>query len=312
MRIDRELFFETKHSIMFKNSEPDMYYHFDYDEQDASANMKIQQFNVYYEVMIFLAPEGEFLFEGNLFHLSFGDIVLIPPYLLHAAIYRNGAPSKRIIIDFLYSEKMLQTNKGYSELLSIFHSQTHIYRFSRDERVVLYKKLNAILNYTLLPEYADRSIDRLMIHTMFVEFFHELYCLKDENRYQNDLALSPTTQKIYSIAAYIYHHSEEQMTLQTLGDMFYITPSYLSHIFKDVMGFALFDYLRRTRIKNVQYKLITTKDKVLDIANDCGFNNISHFHRTFLQIVGMSPLEYRNRFSGPDSIENAIAKEGQP
>lgn len=293
MIIDNSLIFEKKHFIIINNVDQKLLYFFDYDERSASVNMEFQHFHSYYEIMVFLASEGEHLFEGNLYHMSFGDIVLIPPYLLHKSIYRKGPACNRIIIDFLLPDEWMKDDHGYTELLSTFHTPEHIYRFSSEQRLILFQKLNNIMEYSLRPEYANRPIDELMIHTKFVEFLHEIYLLKDQNQYQNDTEFSPVAQKMYSIASYIHQHYGEQLSLQQLADHFYINPYYLSHTFKDTIQFTLSDYIQMTRIKNAQHLLLITNDKVSDIAAACGFCSFSQFNRVFHKLSGMSPREYR-------------------
>lgn len=293
MIIDNSLLFEKQHFIIINNVEQKLLYFFDYDERSASVNMEFQHFHVFYEIMVFLAPEAEHLFEGNLYHLSFGDIVLIPPYLLHKSIYRRGPSSNRIIINFLFPDEWMKADHGYQELLSTFQTQDHIYRFSSEQRLSLFQKLNDIMEYSLRPDYSDRPIDELMIHTKFVEFLHEIYLLKDQNLYQNDTESSPVAQKMYSIASYIHQHYGEPLTLQLLADQFFINPFYLSHSFKDTMQFTLSDYIQMTRVKNAQHLLLTTNDKVSDIAAACGFCSFSQFNRVFNKLSGMSPREYR-------------------
>lgn len=293
MIIDNSLYFEKKHFIIINNVEQKLLYYFDYDDRSASVNMEFQHFHTFYEIMVFLAPEAEHLFEGNLYHLSFGDIVLIPPYLLHKSIYRKGPSSNRIIINFLFPDEWMKADHGYPELLSTFHTPEHIYRFSSEQRLSLFQKLNSIMDYSLSPEYANRPIDELMIHTRFIEFLHEIYLLRDQNLYQNDTEFSPVAQKMYSIASYIHQHYGEPLSLPLLADKFFINPYYLSHSFKDTMQFTLSDYIQMTRVKNAQHLLLTTNDKVSNIAATCGFASFSQFNRVFNKLSGMSPREYR-------------------
>ena len=243
--------------------------------------------------MIALSQNAEHLFEGNLFHLNFGDILLIPPYLLHKSIYPKGPANNRIIINFMYPDDWLKHDLGYSEVLSLFQKKEHIFRFSPEQRFVLFEKLNEIMTYSLSPEYTDSSLNHLMIHTKFVEFLYQLYMLKDQNQYENNISTSSATQKMYSIAAYIHQHFEEPLSLNMLAEKFYISPYYLSRRFKDTLHFTVSDYIQITRIKNVQHKLLTTNDKITDIAMGCGFSSFSQFNRTFHKISGVSPREYR-------------------
>jgi AraC family cel operon transcriptional repressor len=40
-------------------------------------------------------------------------------------------------------------------------------------------------------------------------------------------------------------------------------------------------------------RLLTTEDAILDIALDCGFQNLGHFYRLFHSKYGFSPFAYR-------------------
>lgn len=293
MILDNTLRFEKKHFIIINNVEQRLLYYFDYDERSASVNMEFQHFHPYYEIMVFLSNEAEHLFEGNLFHLSFGDILLIPPYLLHKSIYWKGPASNRIIINFMLPDDWMKGDQGYPELLSPFHTSEHIYRFSAEQRYRLFGGLNRIMDYSLRPDYADRPLDQLMIHTLFVEFLHMLYDQQGENLYENDTSSSPTAQKMYSIASYIHQHYQEPLSLQILAERFYMNPYYLSHRFKETLQFTLSEYIQITRIKNAQQKLLTTTDKITDIASACGFNSFSQFNRVFHKLTETSPRDYR-------------------
>jgi AraC-like DNA-binding protein len=52
-------------------------------------------------------------------------------------------------------------------------------------------------------------------------------------------------------------------------------------------------YLNDLRIDHAKHLLETTDKQIIRISLDSGFNDLSHFNRTFKKIVGSSPSEYR-------------------
>ena len=77
------------------------------------------------------------------------------------------------------------------------------------------------------------------------------------------------------------------ITINGLAGQFYISPSYLSRVFKKVTGFHLQEYIRHIRIREAKKRLRDTDEKILDIAADTGFKHISHFNKVFKEIVGI-------------------------
>lgn len=85
----------------------------------------------------------------------------------------------------------------------------------------------------------------------------------------------------------------EPHTLGALAERAGLAPTSLCRAFKAYTGKRLFDYLTERRIQAAMLALRTTDDKVLSIALDCGFQDLSHFNRKFKQRVGISPTKYR-------------------
>ena len=59
-----------------------------------------------------------------------------------------------------------------------------------------------------------------------------------------------------------------------------------------VMGITFHQYCLSIRLQKAETFLSETSDKVIDIAFECGFNNISYFNRTFKAEYGVSPSTY--------------------
>lgn len=265
-------------------------YYFDYDERSHSVNMDFPHFHSFYEMMIPLSPKAYHFINGKRYDLVPNDLVLLAPSVLHQTEYPPGPPSDRIVIGFMFPRHMPSFESGYREILSVFNSPCPVFRFHRDEQAILFSRLNEITEIS--QRVLSPSVRNLMIHNKFVEFLYLLYSMKDQNYY------TPSTEggikdKIYNITSYIHLHYSEDISLTTLADTFFISPYYLSHQFKEVTGYTVIQYIQLTRIKNAQYLLLNSSEKITQIAELTGFSSFSQFNRVFRKICGMSPSDYK-------------------
>jgi AraC-like DNA-binding protein len=83
------------------------------------------------------------------------------------------------------------------------------------------------------------------------------------------------------------------LTLETLAREARLSRYHFLRTFEAVTGVTPHQYARRTRLREAATRLATSKEKVLDIALDCGFGDVSNFNRAFRGEFGMSPRRYR-------------------
>ena len=88
----------------------------------------------------------------------------------------------------------------------------------------------------------------------------------------------------------------EPLSLQSIAEQFYISPCYLSHLFKKCTGLSIFEYINSLRIRAAKSALETSKLKVTEIAEQTGFCTASHLGRIFKQGTGLSPNQYRKYY----------------
>lgn len=293
MLINDNIYYEENHYIIINNIPNNIYYYIDYDKRDASVNMEFQHLHPYYEILMLLAPSASHLIEGVPYNIRMGDMVLLAPSVMHKSVYYKGEPSKRIIIDFMYPLENPESAAAYKEILTPFQSELPIYRFDFEDQQRIIDILNNLFIFSREHKYYGNTADEFYIHTKFQEFLYTLYELKDRNRYENQQSYNSIEQKMYEVSSYIHTHYDEDISLDSLSEMFYISSSYLSREFKQVTGFNLSNYIQYTRIKNAQYKLVSSNEKISAIAQSCGFSSFSQFNRVFNKISGTSPREYR-------------------
>jgi AraC family transcriptional regulator len=73
-----------------------------------------------------------------------------------------------------------------------------------------------------------------------------------------------------------------------------LSPYHFLRTFEGITGITPHQYLLRQRLRYAAVRLRTDPAKVLDIALECGFGDISNFNRTFRAEFGMSPRAWRN------------------
>ena len=102
-------------------------------------------------------------------------------------------------------------------------------------------------------------------------------------------------QNYKSVISYMEHNYNQPVTFQDLADTIPCNSQYLCRFFKDIAGVSPIQYLLNYRIQKACILLETTNNPVLDIALDCGFENVSYFIRKFKEIMCCTPKAYRNK-----------------
>lgn len=96
--------------------------------------------------------------------------------------------------------------------------------------------------------------------------------------------------------AYIDNHYHRSITLDAIAKEVFVTPVYLSFLFKQVEGVNLSEYITHVRLERAKHLLQHTSCKTYDIASQVGYEDEKYFSRIFKKKVGMTPTEFRNQF----------------
>lgn len=99
--------------------------------------------------------------------------------------------------------------------------------------------------------------------------------------------------RLEKVRRYIDVNYHRQLSLEQLAKISGLSKNYLCVLFKEYSGRTIFNYIIERRIQNAIIQLLSTRKKVIAIATDCGFNDLSYFNRSFKKIIGQSPSNYR-------------------
>ena len=110
--------------------------------------------------------------------------------------------------------------------------------------------------------------------------------------------------EVTTVKNYIYHHyGEKEIGPEKLAALVYLSPGYLSTVFKEETGVTLNRFIREVRMNKAKELLENTNKKISQIAKEVGFSNSSYFCRSFREFFGDSPESCRRGMTDEDALQ---------
>ncbi len=100
-------------------------------------------------------------------------------------------------------------------------------------------------------------------------------------------------ERIKHLLEYVEAHYGERITVEDAAGLCFYSNSHFMKYFKQYMGLSFVEYLNGYRLFKAAGFLLQSTDRVTEIAQGCGFDNVSYFNRLFRQRYGCTPGEYR-------------------
>lgn len=101
---------------------------------------------------------------------------------------------------------------------------------------------------------------------------------------------------------YIDANYDKSINLAEVAKACHLSVSRLAHLFKEQMGITVIDYLTSVRIERAKQLLLATNQNCTEICFQVGYCNQSYFTRTFKELVGMTPRQFRARNQRRDKM----------
>lgn len=154
----------------------------------------------------------------------------------------------------------------------------------------------------LYIQQADRCATPEAVHALYPESLSYFARRVAEARRAHVVA-RPITRCLDEIDLHLHEPFRIDDIAGTLG----LNPSYLSTLFKREMGCTFTDYVRRRRVDTARNMLLYSDYSCAEIAHFLAFSSQSYFNRVFLRETGLTPGDFRARYSrrGLQSLQEA-------
>lgn len=250
----------------------------------------------FYECYLFLSGDVSYIIEGRDYTLRPGDIILINTKELHQPIIHSKAVSYDRIVLWINKAFLYGLSSESLDLSSCFEANEkgNVIRTNVDNQ----QNIKTLL-YKLLQMEVYGGLGRELLYKAYItELLVLLNTLVFKSSTQLDIEIKKSNL-IEDIIVYINQHLEEDIRIEDLSELFYISKFHLLREFKKFTGTTIHKFI-------IQKKLILSKELILagnpitSVYSQCGFGDYSNFFRAFKNEYGVTPKQFYTMMNAPD------------
>ena len=252
--------------------------------------------HIHGEIEIGLILDGSVILKNSVdsWTLQKGDIFLINSLEAHEFV-SNGKGvlilsiqlSMRLMEAFLTDQSVLF--QGSAKLADHFANRQARYDFLYALCIELaYSYLGCRPDF----EYKCFSLAAQLLHILKKEVPNQVLS------HQGSILRQQKKDRILSVTNFVDENFTHKLLLEEVAKREGVSMTYLSHLFKDVLGISFQEYLKRKRFEYACNLIATTPRKILDISISSGFSDVRYLTKLFQQHFGCTPKEYRLNTAG--------------
>jgi AraC-like DNA-binding protein len=170
----------------------------------------------------------------------------------------------------------------YSSTAAVYNAMAEV-EYSFDESMPIVNNSPNLLQFTSIEEQYRFLLERIR------ELQSKISRMKRTN--------SSTVLKAID---YIADNYSRDISITDISRALFVSNVHMSQIFKREMGMGIIKYVINYRIEKAKDLLRETDDFIYAISEKVGFHEFRHFSRTFKQITGVSPTQYRIQCHGKE------------
>jgi len=258
------------------------------------------------ELHYLIRGEGVRFIGDNISNFSDGEIVLLGENLPHKwhcredDITQDGVEA--IVLHF-------SSNFMGKDMLSLPEARLLPLLFEKAKRGMVIingsrDKLIPLIEAVLKAEGLDRLIALLSILKVLSETKDYHQVTRETSFYQSN---KYETERLNVVCNYTMANYSQPITLEQVAAISNLTATSFCRYFKLMTNKTYYDFLTEIRISHACHFLIEDKMSVDQIADKCGFFNISNFYRQFKKVIGVTPLTYKREYLMTENSNESLS-----
>lgn len=231
------------------------------------------------------------------FMVNKGDIILIPPNLIHGASRCNDSPCGFYAIVFhpALVSSVLNDIIQQNYLDPFFMKTSNTFYYINE----VSKEQAKILHYvtSIIEAYDSKSFGfELLIKAYILQMFYTLIQFQSTKKHYPKKDDILATLRIKKILAFMEDNYQQTFSLVDWASSLHLSKEQFCRVFKKLFNNTPIAYLMHYRISKASDLLIHSNLSIIDIAFETGFESANYFSIAFKSEMQTTPSEYRNNY----------------
>ncbi len=292
-----------------------------FEASDEHPTGNIPHYHDYTQIWYVRRGCCEHWLEGKKYEMARGNVFVLPPLLTHMTRFQKN--SAIISCEFDLNQLFGGQNGEKADSISLpLQSALNIISFnllfSQNDKV----KSNFVLSpvaeqevgarmKTLLREYEEEQVYYQEFLQVEIQGLLLLLAREFHQSPVHDASVEIYNQNkaiMEKAIEYIDEHYAEPLTLEQVCRLSTLSKTYFCYLFKLMTQQTFVEYMLNLRIRHAAALLENSSLPITAIGGMVGFNDSTHFSRTFHRLVGMSPRSYRSLKRQPSAKGNSVGR----
>lgn len=236
------------------------------------------------KLLLLVSGKGNYVVDGQRYRLQPGDAVLIGSRSVHRPELEAGTAYERIII-YIAPEFLEKASTEDCNLTEIFSARRGpILRMKESRRRRVFTMAAELEEELSTDAYGREILSSSALLRLLVELGRSLR----QTDSQKPEPVMPNNPRILEIMRYIEEHLAEDLDIDDLAEIFYISKYHMMRLFHREVGTTIHAYLSQRRLLHAR-ELIGKGMRATEACYRSGFRSYSSFTRAYSKYFGTTP-----------------------
>ena len=240
------------------------------------------------EIAYILSGKGQYLIDGVTYDVKQGDLLVCNPGVMHQSIITNPSDPTLEFVAGITDLHFLNMEPN-----SLTLPNGPVLSLSNEVKREISRCCYEIIDENMAPQSGRYYLVQAQMMKILILLYRAVAEKPRDEVVGVPFESYSKSYVVQKIIQYLKSNYSQHISLDGIAQNMYLSPVYISKIFKEKTGDSPINYLIQIRLTKAKEMLEENRGSIRTIAAQVGYDDVYHFSKLFKKYYGVSPLYYR-------------------